>query len=183
MSRSAKSKPEEIMDAAEAMIRERGYNGFSFRDIAEAVNIKSASVHYHFATKGELGAAVAKAYTERFLGALGDAEQGSPKALIEGYIDACRTAIVKQDKMCLCGMLGAEIAALPDNVVRETRIFFEKNVEWLAAVYGRKANVGRAGALRKAYGAVATVEGAMILARTLDDMTAFENAVKAVHAD
>ena len=182
MSRPAKSKPEEIMDVAEAMIRERGYNGFSFRDIADAVKIKSASVHYHFATKGDLGAAVAKAYTERFLNALGDPEEGPPKALIQRYIDACRTAIVKQDKMCLCGMLGAEVAALPENVVRETRIFFEENVDWLAKVYGRRANVGRAGALRKAYGAVATVEGAMILARTLDDMSAFEGAVKAIHA-
>ncbi len=176
------SKLEEIIETAESMIRERGYNGFSFREIADAVGVKSASVHYHFPTKGDLGAVVARAYTEKFLLALGDPEAvtHAPKKLIERYIEACRYAIAKQDKMCLCGMLGAEIAALPDDVARETRIFFEKNIEWLAKVYMRMTNVGAAGAQRRAYGAVATVEGAMILARTLKDPDAFDKAVKQI---
>lgn len=174
------SKYDAIIDAAEAMIRERGYNGFSFRDVADAVGVKSASVHYHFATKGDLGAAVAKAYTVKFLNALGDPLEDavSPRMLIERYIDACRHAIVKQDKMCLCGMLGAEVAALPPNVARETKSFFEDNVEWLTKVYMRMPKVGKSVARRRALGAVATAEGAMIVARALKDLDAFENATK-----
>jgi len=176
------SKMDEIVDAAENMIRERGYNGFSFREIADAVGVKSASVHYHFPTKGDLGAVVAKTYTEKFIGSLGDPEAPTitPKKQIENYIDACRYAIVKQGKMCLCGMLGAEVAALPDEVARETKTFFEKNIEWLTKVYARMTGVGPAAALRRAHGAVATVEGAMILARTLKDDDAFEKAVKQI---
>ncbi len=174
------SKLQEIIDTAEGMIRERGYNGFSFREIADAVGVKSASVHYHFPTKGDLGVVVAKSYTEKFLGALGDPSGATPKKLIERYIEACRYAIIKQDKMCLCGMLGAEVAALPESVARETKIFFEKNIDWLTIVYARMANVGPAGAVARAHGGVATVEGAMILARTLNDADAFEKAVKQI---
>ncbi len=176
------SKLEEIIETAETMIRERGYNGFSFREIADVVGVKSASVHYHFPTKGDLGAVVARAYTEKFLLALGDpeVEKVTPKKLIERYIEACRYAVVTQRKMCLCGMLGAEVAVLPDEVARETKVFFEKNIAWLAKVYARMANVGAAGALGRAYGAMATVEGAMILARTLKDPDAFEKAVKQI---
>ena len=40
-----------IMDAAERRMRIGGFNGFSFREIAADVGVKSSSVHYHFPTK------------------------------------------------------------------------------------------------------------------------------------
>ncbi|MDF2795086.1 MAG: transcriptional regulator, TetR family [Pseudomonas orientalis] len=52
------------MTAARKMVQTRGYNGLSFRELAKEVGIKSASIHYHFPTKGDLGAALAKRYTE-----------------------------------------------------------------------------------------------------------------------
>ena len=42
---------ERLMDLAEAHIRNAGYGGFSFRDLAAEIGIKSASVHHHFPTK------------------------------------------------------------------------------------------------------------------------------------
>ena len=53
-----------IMDAAERRIRLGGFNGFSFREIAADVGIKSSSVHYHFPTKENLAAAVIHRYTD-----------------------------------------------------------------------------------------------------------------------
>jgi len=53
-----------ILEVAQEMVRQGGYNNFSFRNIATAVGIKSSSVHYHFSTKEDLGVAVAKYYTE-----------------------------------------------------------------------------------------------------------------------
>ena len=52
---------ERLMDLAEAHIRDRGYAGFSFRDLAAEVGIKSASVHHHFPTKAKMAAVVANA--------------------------------------------------------------------------------------------------------------------------
>ena len=52
-----------IMDAAERRMRKGGFNGFSFREIAADVGVKSSSVHYHFPTKENLAAAVIQRYT------------------------------------------------------------------------------------------------------------------------
>ena len=79
------SKAEQILDAAEKMARIGGYHGFSFREIAKDVGIKAASVHYHFPGKQDLGAAIAKRYTERFLESLGapDDPGAAPTELLQ----------------------------------------------------------------------------------------------------
>lgn len=157
-------KAEEILDVAERMARTGGYQGFSFRDIATAVGVKSASVHYHFPTKEDLGTALAERYTKRFLEALGHPEEyQSPQSALKAYINAYRTALVEDGLMCLCGMMGSEIAALPEPVARETRAFFEKNITWLETALDRD------NARQRALRIIAALEGGMILARTLND--------------
>jgi TetR/AcrR family transcriptional repressor of nem operon len=176
------TKAEEILNSAERLARRRGYNGFSFRDLAEEVGIKSASVHYHFPTKANLGAAVAQRYTERFIAGLGDPDDpgAGPRALLERYVDAFRRALVRDRQMCLCGMLGAEVESLPPEVASEVRTFFELNVEWLAAVLSRRAGGApgngvpedgvpgdRTMAERQALTILAMLAGALVVARTM----------------
>ncbi len=173
------SKAEDILDAAESMARSNGYNGFSFRDLASAVGIKSASVHYHFPTKGDLGVAVARRYTERFVAALGDPgdPETTPEVLLERYIDAFRRALAVDGQMCLCGMLGAEIASLPVEVADEARRFFELNLDWLETALsprGPAARPGHADTRSRALGILATLEGAVILSRSLGELAVFE---------
>ena len=103
-----------IMDAAEGYMRTRGYNAFSFRDIAADIGIKTASIHYHFPSKADLGAAVTERYTERFLEHLGPPEAYNHTKQITRYIAAFRSSYSAGDQMCLCGMLGAEVSSLPE---------------------------------------------------------------------
>ena len=171
------NKAEQILRVAERMARKGGYNGFSYRDIAKEVGIKAASVHYHFPSKEALGAALGRRYTERLLAALGDPEdpEVGSSALLQRYIGAFRRALVDEGQMCLCGLLGAEVAELPRPVAAEARQFFEKNIAWLSIVFARAPGERspeqvRAAALQ----VIATLEGAMILARTLDDPQVFD---------
>src|SRR4051812_4913917 len=53
-----------ILDAARLTVQAHGYSGLNFRHLAEVVGIKSASIHYHFPGKADLGAAVARRYWE-----------------------------------------------------------------------------------------------------------------------
>jgi TetR/AcrR family transcriptional repressor of nem operon len=171
-------KAGEILDSAERRARRRGYNGFSFRDLAADVGIKSASVHYHFPTKADLGAAVAQRYTERFLAALGDpnAPEVAPRALLERYVAAFRRALVRDRQMCLCGLLGAEVESLPPEVAAEVRDFFERNVVWLAAVLSRRDGgaLGKEAAEARALTILALLEGALVVARTLKRDVVFD---------
>lgn len=170
---------ETILKAAATMIRSRGYNGVSFREIADAVGVRSASVHYHFATKEALGAAVARRYTEDFLAALGPAGEapGTAAAVQARLHGMARRSLVEDRLMCLCGMLGAEVADLPDDVAAETRAFFERSIAWTEAAlagtqWGQAA--GPQACRRLALSTLATSEGALILARSLGDIGVFE---------
>jgi len=49
---------EHIVRLADALIRQRGFNAFSYADIAAVLDIRNAAIHYHFATKSLLGQAV-----------------------------------------------------------------------------------------------------------------------------
>ncbi len=167
-----------ILQAAEAMVRQGGYNSFSFRDIATEVGIKSASVHYHFPTKEDLGAAVAQYYTDKFIDALGDPNDihSSGKNPIESYIAAFRAALIEDKGMCLCGVLGAEADALPESVIAATRMFFVRNIEWLERAYlclGHTEN-SKAAAIQT----VSLLEGAMITSGAMTDISYFDASIE-----
>ncbi len=164
---------ERIIDAAERRIRQAGYNGFSFREIAQDVGIKSASVHHHFPTKPALGAAVARRYAERVEAAVA-AEQQAGQTAADAWRNVFRNALLRDGRMCLCGMLGAEADGIPDEVAAEARRFFERGVESLTRAgdaAGQEAASPEA-ALR----IMATLEGAMLLARTLRNHAIFDQA-------
>ena len=55
-----------IIALADQLIRTRGYNAFSYKDISDPLEIKNAAIHYHFPTKTDLGIAVIDLETERF---------------------------------------------------------------------------------------------------------------------
>lgn len=165
---SAPTKADEIMDAAERRIRDAGYNGFSFRDIAADVGIKSASVHHHFPTKGALAAAVARRYAMRFEAAVA-MEAGVGR--VEAWRAVFRRALRDDGRVCLCGVLGAEIGGLPPEVAAEARRFFERGVADLTRG-DEPSDARRAAALQ----VIATLEGAMLIARTLGDPAAFDQA-------
>ena len=82
-----------LMDLAEAHIRNAGYGGFSFRDLAAEIGIKSASVHHHFPTKATMAAAVARRYGDRFLAAVARRPNESAGDAISVYLLAFREAL------------------------------------------------------------------------------------------
>ena len=164
------STSERILAAAERRVREAGYNGFSFRDLAGDVGIKSASVHHHFPTKEALVARLASDYTERFLDTVAHAPPGH--ARIEAYRKAFRASVEADRQMCLCGMLGAESLGLPASVVLETRRFFERIVAHLAEGLEGLTPDPRLLSLQ----IIAQLEGAIILTRAFNDLQAFDDA-------
>lgn len=159
------SKLADILDAAEARIRVAGYHGVSFRDVAADVGIKSASVHYHFPTKADLAAAVARRYRQRFLAAVREAQIGG-MPVAAAWEAQFRKALTEDGKMCLCGVLAAEAASLPEPVRHEAQHFFEDGLAVLD-----KAHPGQGAAL------LARLEGALLLARACGRTELFDQAM------
>lgn len=171
-------KEKAILDITQEMVRQGGYNGFSFRNIATAVGIKSSSVHYHFATKEDLGVAVTKHYTDQFLAALGQPDElaGQGKNPVVQYVAAFRKALAEDKGMCLCGMLGAEADILPERVVQETKAFFDRNIDWLERAYSVIGHTDQK--QPKALQALSILEGVMIICNASQNMSAFDIATQ-----
>lgn len=92
-----------VMDVAEALIQQRGYGGFSFDDVAQAVGIRKPSVHHHFRTKAELVAALARRYTERFESALAaiDVARRDPLARLKAYVQLFASTYAQDGRLCV----------------------------------------------------------------------------------
>ncbi|MEO0796928.1 MAG: TetR/AcrR family transcriptional regulator [Verrucomicrobiota bacterium] len=130
-------KREQIIQVATDMIRSGGYNAFSFREIADAIGIKSSSVHHYFRRKEDLAAAVAERYTDGFFSDLGKSSfaEGDVGAAIDLYASVFIEAFVTSGKACLCGVLSHESPAIPAPVLERVDSFVERNIEWLVAAF------------------------------------------------
>lgn len=135
-------KASEILDVAETQMRKGGFDAVSFRDLAGAVGVKSASVHYHFPQKTDLGQAVVVRYRERIFESLGDATgvAGTPAERLERLLTIYRTALTDADSVCLCNMLGAEAQYLPENVAAEVAVFFRGVLTWTKKALNPETN-------------------------------------------
>ncbi len=121
---------ETIMALGRATAQAHGYGGLSFRELAKAVGVKSASIHYHFPTKADLGAALARRYWEDAIVALDAirAESADVATCLRRYADIFRVALADDNRMCMCGFMFAEYDDLPDAVKREVQAFADVNV-------------------------------------------------------
>jgi TetR/AcrR family transcriptional regulator, transcriptional repressor for nem operon len=169
-----------LLNAAAELLQTRGYNGFSFHDLAATVGIKTASIHYHFPTKGKLGEALAKRYREDFMTALGEPDAFAPATQIDRYIGLFGKTL-QEGRMCLCGIVGAEVDCVPADVRQEIKAFFDANEHWLAAVF-TMSGAGQDGAVAKAQTLLATLEGAMLVTRVRGDMILFDRVAAAARA-
>ena len=172
-----------ILDVAERLVQTRGFNGFSYADIAEALRVTKASLHYHFPSKADLGRRLIERYETAFLAALRAIEAGraEPRGQLKRYAQIYAD-VLRDDRMCLCGMLASDYATLPKAMKEEVRHFFDENEQWLAAVLERGRKAGSLGfkgpALEAARVLVGSLEGAMMLARSYGDASRFDTAAE-----
>jgi TetR/AcrR family transcriptional repressor of nem operon len=177
-----------ILDIAEQLAQTRGFNGFSYADIAQELLVTKASLHYHFPSKADLGRALIERYHVRFAQALATIERQTrrPHERLRRYV-GLYDSVMRKSRMCLCGMLAAEYATLPTTMQDELHRFFDANEAWLAAVLedGRKTgDLAFVGPVRqRARTLLAAMEGAMLVARTYGDAGRFLSTAKLLLAD
>ncbi len=176
-----------ILDVAERVVQQRGFNGFSYADVAEELGVTKASLHYHFAGKAELGEALIERYAGRFAAALAeiDTEGGDPRAKLDAYA-ALYGDVLRTKRMCLCGMLAAEYGTLPPAMQAAVLRFFDENETWLERVLEAGRSSGglefTGSARETARLIVSTLEGAMLVARPYDNVERFQDAATALLA-
>lgn len=172
-----------ILDTAERLVQVRGFNAFSYADVSKTLGIQKASLHHHFATKADLGLALVDRYRRTFRGALVEIESASDDAVVrlDRYADLYGSALRKK-RMCLCGMLAADVATLAKGMRQSVAAFFVENEAWV----GRVLDAGRSAGSLEYAGATAPMaalfvgsfEGAMLVARVSGDADHFDRVAK-----
>ncbi|MET0357735.1 MAG: TetR/AcrR family transcriptional regulator [Cellvibrio sp.] len=175
---------DKIIALAQEAIASRGYSAFSFRELAAELNIKSASIHYHFPTKTHLGVEVARAYRGQLQQAfdnIADAFKDDPKKAIESLIAVYRYEVRTSQRMTVCTMLAAEIKNLPTEIQTEMASFYKFNIGWLESQF-LKLGYNTDTAHEKACQLFALLQGAMTGAKGQNNPAYFDVVVKAIAA-
>ena len=173
-----------IVDSAEQLIQQYGFNGFSYDDISRQVGLKKPSIHHHFQTKPILVAMVVERYTYRFKILLDeiDAQKLSATKKLKDYIELFSSTYATNRRLCVCGMLGAESDILPPEIVSSVNQFFEMNQSWLAKVLELGVNSKEfklnLSPEKHALYLLSTLEGAMIVGRGLSSDDALKEVAK-----
>lgn len=165
----AEGTREEILRTAARLFQSRGYNGFSYAHIAEALGVRPAAIHYHFRGKADLGVAVAERFRtrwQRFRDASADA---SPKDRLRALHDMY-LRLAERRLSCPIAVVHAELDAVPEAVREATVEVLDELVTWLeeALESGRAAGdfCFEGGARPRALVLLSLAQGSLQLART-----------------
>ncbi|MEM8654719.1 MAG: TetR/AcrR family transcriptional regulator [Pseudomonadota bacterium] len=173
----------QLLDHAEAFARQRGFDGFSFADLAVSADIRKASVHYHFPAKSDLSIALIDRYHAVFLDRLQSiaATEATAATRLLQFLNLYRAASDGGRSLCLCVALSVTQTALPESTTASLAAFHRDVTAWLEAVFrlaeadGSIRNVASPRA--EAQATMAQVEGAQIMARAAGSAARFEAAI------
>ncbi|PHV12371.1 TetR/AcrR family transcriptional regulator [Chitinimonas sp. BJB300] len=160
-----------ILDLAEVLWLERGFNGFSYQHLAKPMGLKNAAIHYHYPGKADLGVALVARFRRRFQRSAAHyaATSNDPWDKLEAYVELLTVSYADSERLCPTGMLAAEWATLPEPVREEARGFMRELYAWCAGVLHEGVTSGHfrfAGSCEdKAALLLATLQGGLQVAR------------------
>jgi len=162
-----------ILDLAESMLQDKGFNGFSYAHIALELGVKNAAIHYHFPSKEELGCAVIQRYRDRFQLWVKNAriKDLSPRDKLDWFFSIYTNMRADKGKVCLAGSLETDFNAIPDSMREQTQALTREMLSWLQATLneGREAAVFHfnGDAAGKAALILSSLQGGLQMARAL----------------
>lgn len=169
-----------ILDAAQDLVQERGFNAMGYTDISRRLGIRNASIHYYFPKKAELGTALVRRYRQRLerqLRSIDDAAVSPPEQL-ERYLAAYRAVVHQDGRICLCTVLAGDYNTLPEEMQEEVRAFFDLNETWLTRVFteGQATQTLHVPDTPEgaAFAFLAALGGTMLLSRASGNVARFE---------
>ncbi|MFC5448978.1 TetR/AcrR family transcriptional regulator [Paenibacillus aestuarii] len=168
-----------ILDTAQAIVQQFGFNGFSYAHIAEKIGIKTASIHYYFPNKEDLGEALIARYLKNFIAASVqiDTETDHHLEKLKKFV-LLYSGPVQENCTCLSVMLSSDLATLTEEVREGLANFFSANLTWLQQVFEQGRREGhlffKGDAEAQAHQFLASLQGAQLIARSFRDVNRFE---------
>ena len=162
-----------ILDLTEALLQDKGFNGFSYAHIAAELGVKNAAIHYHFPSKEALACAVIQRYRDRFQLWINNAriKDLSPQEKLDWFFSIYTNTRADNGKVCLAGSLETEFNSLPASLRAQTEALTRELLTWLQSTLqeGREAGAFHFSGdpAGKAALILSSLQGALQMARAL----------------
>lgn len=127
-SRSTKSL---IVKTAEELILSYGYQGFSYKDISQLINLRTASIHYHFPTKEDLGVAFIQKYSRLFSLWSNRAKKLSSRDKLLDFCTMYGELSNDCTRICPIGMVAADYHKMPKQIQIKSQELIVQVEQWL----------------------------------------------------
>lgn len=124
---------EQIIETANKLLIERGYNAFSYHNISKEINIKTSSIHYHFPSKSDLGIAVIKMHKDALAQTIAKTADKTPMEKLNKLFLYYRK-LVSEHKVCIVGALTSEINTLEVPLRNELMDFAKAVIGWTTEI-------------------------------------------------
>jgi len=128
-----RSTKESIIQLADDLIRRRGYNAFSYKDISKVLSIKNAAIHYHFPTKSDLGAAVIDLHIQKIEQFIRSVASLSASEKLEAFL-SIYDEIQASNKVCLVGTLASDWDTIDPKIQQKLTAFASMVGDWLTGI-------------------------------------------------
>ncbi|MEL6414877.1 MAG: TetR/AcrR family transcriptional regulator [Pseudomonadota bacterium] len=174
-----------LLDSAERAARQRGFDAFSYADLARDVGIRKASIHHHFPVKADLAFGLIERYAAQFAEALSgiDTEYKTGAEKLRAYHQTYRDALADGSQICLCVSMSAGRDSFSEPVLEQLNLFHESSTAWLANVIQQGISDGSVSGFSApetdAPAILALMEGAQLMARASSSLTPFDKATQA----
>ncbi|MCY9659155.1 TetR/AcrR family transcriptional regulator [Paenibacillus chondroitinus] len=183
MDKNNKNTAEFILDTAQSLVQQFGFNGFSYSHIADKVGIRNASIHYYFPNKEDLGEALITRYQKNFITYVAQIDLDTQHSLEKlRKFTLLYSGPVQDYRTCLSVMLSTDLATLSGKVRDGLAQFFTSNLDWLERVLEQGRRDGQlkfeGAADVRAHQFLASLQGAQLLARSFSDVKKFDMIVE-----
>lgn len=176
----------QIMDSAQKLTALKGFDAFSYRDIAEEVDIKTSSIHYYFPTKSDLAVALVDRYTSTLSGLLAEVSGSGKNGFeqVKALFGTICSLSGAERNFCLCGMLSADIHSINNLSKSKLNHFFALLDSWTEDTLKAGIKDGSIHPSVRPKSAsteiTATIEGAMLIARVRDQASYLQDTLDIV---
>jgi TetR/AcrR family transcriptional repressor of nem operon len=165
-----------ILDLAEHLTQLKGFNGFSYLDLAAEIGVKNSSIHYHFKAKADLAVAlimrIRQNHGKAFMGI--DQQFSDPKERLRMLVEHFKNYI-KEDKICMCGMMAAEFDSVSPDAKKHLALYFRDVQTWIAK---QLTELNYKDPQSSALQFFAALEGTLLMARLEEDPNVVDRALK-----
>ncbi len=121
----------QALEIAKKQLQTKGFNGFSFQDIADTLGIKKASLHYYFSSKEDLALEIMHSYETGFAEWSKKTASFAPEKRLEKWFNLFFRLAEDDHKICPVGALCTDLDIFSKSTRSKILQFHERQRDWI----------------------------------------------------